>query len=140
MSDHLWQNGSQSNILLQRAIAKYGLDNFSYFVIEFVADNSQLIAVEQKYLDMFPSNLRYNFCPTAGSSLGYKHTADSKAAISDAHKGITYVYDINENLIDSFPSHTAAAEFLGCTRQRVDQLVKSGGRTRKGFRVTDTLS
>jgi hypothetical protein len=67
MCEHLWQNGSQSNLLLQRAIAKHGLENFEFFVIVFVTGKSQLIAEEQKYIDMVPSNLRYNFCPTAGS-------------------------------------------------------------------------
>jgi predicted GIY-YIG superfamily endonuclease len=30
MSDHLWQDGSKSNLLLQRAIAKHGLENFEF--------------------------------------------------------------------------------------------------------------
>jgi group I intron endonuclease len=156
-----------------------------------VTEKALLIKAEQKYLDMVPLNLRYNFCPTAGSSLGYKHTAEALAAISDTLKGNTYrvgsthsaetktaiskaqkgennsffgkshsdatkaalsealkgntnralcvyVYDSKDVLVGSFPSHTEAAAFLGCSRQRVDQLVKSGGRTRKGFRVIST--
>jgi hypothetical protein len=74
------------------------------FVISFVTEKGLLIKEEQqKYMDMVPSNLRYNFCPTAGSSLGYKHTPEARAAIraanSEALKGNTnralsvYIYD-----------------------------------------------
>jgi hypothetical protein len=80
--------------------------------------------------------------------VGSTHSAETKAAIgaanSEALKGNTnralsvYVYDQDNVLVDSFPSHTAAAAFLGCTKQRVSQLVQAGGRTRKGFRVTTT--
>ena len=126
MCEHLWRNEGKSNNHLQSAIALYGLENFEYFVIEFVTDKGLLIKVEQKYLDIVPSNLRYNFCPqkcshhpfrvmpaflwvgeptemlaahashakhalqaflTAGSRLGTNHSAETKAAISEAHKG-----------------------------------------------------
>jgi group I intron endonuclease len=89
MCNHLWQNGSLSNCHLQAAIALYGLENFEYFVIEFVTEKEQLIKEEQKYMDMVPSNQRYNFCPTAGSCLGVVRSAETKAAISNALKGTT---------------------------------------------------
>jgi hypothetical protein len=41
-------------------------------------------------MDMVPSNLRYNFNPIAGSSLGYKHTPEAKAAISEGRLGTTH--------------------------------------------------
>jgi group I intron endonuclease len=89
MCNHLWRNGSLSNSHLQAAIALYGLENFEYFVIEFVTEKEQLIKEEQKYMDMVPSNQRYNFCPTAGSCLGVVRSAETKAAISNALKGTT---------------------------------------------------
>jgi group I intron endonuclease len=163
MCDHLWQNGSLSNSHLQAAIALYGLENFEYFVIEFVTEKELLIKVEQKYLDMVPSNQRYNFSPTAGSCLGVVRSAETKAAISNAIKGTTrsaetkaviseaikgntnnngttlslpvYVYDSNNVLVDSFPSYTAAAKFLGCSQPNVSKLIRSGGITKKGYRV-----
>jgi len=168
------------------------LENFEFFVIEFVTEKELLIKVEQKYLDMVPSNLRYNFCPTAGSRLGTTHSPSTKAAIresmegntnrvgsthspetpegaaisnarkgmthsdatkavmSEAHKGkvfsdehkaaiskahgggITYVYDINDELLGSFPSRRAAAKFLGVTHPAVSKLVDTGRRNIKG--------
>jgi hypothetical protein len=129
--NHLWRNGSVSNSHLQAAIALYGLENFEYFVIEFVTEKGLLIKEEQKYLDMVPSNQRYNFSPTAGSCLGVVCSAETKAAMSEAQKGNTYrlgtthsaetkvaigaalskavyVYDENNVLVDTFPSRTAA--------------------------------
>jgi hypothetical protein len=60
-----------------------------FLVIEFVADKAILITVEQKYIDMIPANLRYNFSPTppGGNCLGVKRSAETKAAISEALKG-----------------------------------------------------
>jgi len=49
-----------------------------------------------------------------------------------------YVYDSENVLVASFPSHTAAAAFLGISQQHVGRLVRNGGRTKKGFRVTST--
>jgi len=70
LQQHL--NGSNSNILLQRAITKYGISNFEFIVVEFVADTSLLTTREQIHLDWLfslSSELRYNICPTAESRL-----------------------------------------------------------------------
>ena len=124
MCEHLWRNEGKSNNHLQSAIALYGLENFEYFVIELVIEKELLIKVEQKYLDIVPSNLRYNFCPTAGSRLGTNHSAETKAAIGAALSNAVYVYDSNNVLVDTFPYHTAAAAFLGYSIPHVGRLVK----------------
>jgi len=84
--------GRDSNIILQRAIEKYGLEAFEFIVVEFVVDTSLLTTREQVHLDWLfsvSSELRYNICPTAESRLGTTHTAESKAAISAAGLGNT---------------------------------------------------
>jgi hypothetical protein len=146
--NHLWRNGSVSNSHLQAAIALYGLENFEYFVIEFVTEKGLLIKEEQKYLDIVPSNLRYNFCPTAGSSLGAVHSAETKAAMSEAHKGkvlsaetkaaisnaqkgntyralCVYVYDSNNVLVDTFPSQSAAIKEYNISKGTIYRLLDS---------------
>jgi hypothetical protein len=50
---------------------------------------------------------------------------------------IVYVYDQEDILVGSYSSHTEAA-FLDCSIRRVGQLVQTGGRTRKGYRVSST--
>lgn len=101
ISDHL--KNRSSNILLQRALAKHGLNNFSLFVLEIkdkpvVTSNltvegaldslknfmSELIVLEQKYLDFFIK--KYNINPAAGTRLGAKHTDETKALIRRVFK------------------------------------------------------
>ena len=80
--DHL--QGKNSNIHLQRAFVKYGLINFTLYILELLANNLSmssieytvvLVPVEQKYL----FNDKYNINPTAGKSIfGAKHTEATK--------------------------------------------------------------
>src|SRR3954452_19683429 len=44
-------NGISSNIHLQHAFKKYGIENFEFIVIEFVEDTSLLTTSEQVHLD-----------------------------------------------------------------------------------------
>jgi group I intron endonuclease len=70
---------------------------------------------------------------------GKTHSAEAKAAISEANKGNTnralsvYVYDQNNILVNEFPSQCAAAAFLGVTLKAVSKLVDTGRRNRKAF-------
>jgi group I intron endonuclease len=107
--DHLYYNNS-SNTHLQAAIALYGLENFEYFVISFVTDKGLLIKEEQKYMDMVPSNLRYNFCPTAGSCLGVVRSAETKAAISAARLGATHSVETKAAISNALKGTTRSAE------------------------------
>lgn len=54
---------NSSNIYLQNAIAKHGLDNFSFFVLELLPENcssyNDLLDLEQKYLDLFVGLTKY---------------------------------------------------------------------------------
>jgi group I intron endonuclease len=184
----------KSNLVLQRSSDKHGWESFSFDIIE-LCDPAVLLEREQVWLNIlfstFASALIYNIArdalaPFTGRThsaetkaaiseamsgenhpyYGKSHSPETKAAMSEAHKGKTlssetprkgggaaisdamkgntnralsvYVYDSENVLVDSFPTYTAAAEFLGVTQGRVSQLVKSGGRTQKGYRVTTT--
>ena len=53
--------------------------------VSLETNKANLLALEQKHLDRLfslPESLRYNFNPTAGSILGYKHTEDTMAKMS----------------------------------------------------------
>jgi group I intron endonuclease len=72
-------NGTKSNVLLQRAIKKYNLQDFIFIVFEY-CDSKELISREQIYLDtLLPE---FNILKKAGSSLGYKHTDEAKTLMS----------------------------------------------------------
>jgi group I intron endonuclease len=70
---------------LTRAIHKYGLNKFSFHIIEYFTgfvqkenfnkNHLQLLALETSYLLKYKPI--YNILPTAGSSVGLKHTAES---------------------------------------------------------------
>src|SRR4051812_49703697 len=99
--DYLVYNNT--NEYLQNAIKKYGLENFTFAVVEF-CDLEVLLQQEQHYLDILFSlsaNLRYNFNPTAGSSLGYKHTEEVRAKISEAKTGKSHTPETLAKMSDS---------------------------------------
>jgi group I intron endonuclease len=72
------------NTKINRAFFKYGYSNFSLHILEY-CDVSVLIEREQYYLDLF--NPEYNINPTAGNSLGFKHSSESKKKMSAAKNG-----------------------------------------------------
>ena len=85
---HLVTNNT--NDYLQNALKKYGLENFTFSVVEF-CDSQVLLQREQHYLDILfslPANLRYNFSPIAGAPIaGRTHTPESKALTSASMTG-----------------------------------------------------
>lgn len=86
--DHI--AGRASNLLLQRAFKKYGLESFSFVVYEFCSyEISGIIEAENKYISYFPFEMLYNLTPAAGSLYGYKHTEEAKAKMK--------LYYINKN-------------------------------------------
>lgn len=107
--EHL--NNRHSNIHLQRAFTKYGLEQFSFSVLEFCASD-ELIRLEQKYIDMVSN--KYNICHTAGSTLGCKHTEESKAKIGAAGLGRTF----SEETMTKFRARKHSEETLVKFRAR----------------------
>lgn len=87
-----WQNhlsalrrGQHDNHHLQHAFDKYGKSAFIFSVLERVEDTSQLIPREQHHIDML--NPEYNISPIAGSTLGRRHSLETRRKISEATKG-----------------------------------------------------
>ena len=63
-------------LVIIRAMKKYGLDNFSLGIKEFCDKNPQIcIDLEQKWIDYYKP--KYNVLTTAGNSLGYKHSIET---------------------------------------------------------------
>ena len=85
----LRKNKSQ-NIKLQNAWNKHGEMAFEFNIIEIVyGDKECLYKREQHYIDLYDSARRgYNILAAAGSSLGYKHTEETRIKLSESHKGI----------------------------------------------------
>lgn len=79
--------GQHHNVYLQRAWDKYGPDAFELSKL-LVCILEDVLLYEQWFLDR--RKPEYNLSPTAGSPLGYRHTDEAKALISEANKGNTY--------------------------------------------------
>ena len=75
---------------LQAAWNKYGAGAFAFSVLEVVPDLGGLLVAEQRWLDHYQAAIRrdcYNFLPTAGSHLGRKRSAETRARLSAANTG-----------------------------------------------------
>ena len=68
---------------LQRSYNEYGSSAFSYKILE-ECKPEECITREQYYLDLYQSfdiNKGYNICPTAGNTLGRKHSEETRLKI-----------------------------------------------------------
>jgi group I intron endonuclease len=70
----------KDNKVINKALLKYGYSNFSFETLEH-CDPSVVIQKEQYYIDLFKPE--YNVSPTAGSTLGYRHSESIKAKIRE---------------------------------------------------------
>jgi len=78
---HQLRNNRHHSIHLQRAWNKYGEDVFIFGVIEIINNLTDLIIIEQKYIDKYKSyddKFGYNICPKAKNNLGSKHQRGRK--------------------------------------------------------------
>lgn len=69
-----WYYKDRLNLVIVRAIKKYGLGNFALVILE-VTKPEDTLPREQYYLDTLEPE--YNILDTAGNSLGYKQTPES---------------------------------------------------------------
>lgn len=86
------KRGNHHAVRMQRSWQKYGPSTFEFVVVEYVPILLQLLEREQYWIDALNAaapNAGFNTSPTAGSSLGVKHSPEHGAAVSAANKGKT---------------------------------------------------
>lgn len=71
-------------MVIYKALLKHGHSNFKLEILEYCA-RADVREREQDYLNKLPHE--YNILAEAGSSLGYRHSEESKAKMSAAKKG-----------------------------------------------------
>ena len=91
----LLRNTAHSNQKLQRAWSKYGEAAFVFKPLLLCAPKN-LLMYEQQCLDGYKPT--YNICKIAGSPLGLKHTAETKAKMSAAHTGRIFSAEHRANI------------------------------------------
>lgn len=80
------KSGTHKNKKLQRSYDKHGKEAFVFEVILF-CDKPSLIMYEQIVIDFFDAvNFGYNIKPQAGSTIGYKHSDETKQKMKESRK------------------------------------------------------
>jgi len=88
------RRGAHTNVHLQRAWDKHGVDAFVFTFVEEVIDERDLVGREQSWLNetrSFERENGYNLSPTAGNTLGFRFTPEQRSALlgkpkSEAHR------------------------------------------------------
>lgn len=83
---------------------KYGHNNFTVLILELVESSdhikTDLLSREQYYIDLLKPILNLN--PTAGSSLGFKHSDETKALLASLRKGKSLSEETKQLLSELF--------------------------------------
>ncbi len=138
------------NMVVYKAISKYGISNFDFDILEY-ADKENIEIIEQSYIDELKPD--YNLSPTAGSNLGYKWTEEQiakKQAYYKTEAGLIHlskvfrkegkwsevrraacpvsvklkVTEISTGVVSEYASIRLAAEVLGVTQQAISKRLK----------------
>jgi group I intron endonuclease len=77
---------------LQKAVNKYGIENFEFNVIETIENpTKELLEDRENYWIQFYDSANpekgYNICPKAGTSLGFKHTEETLKHLKEIKSG-----------------------------------------------------
>ena len=84
-----YQRNKEKNRIIGKAINKYGFDNFDISILEKDVPLDKLDEREQYWMDYYQSydlNIGYNLCSEAGTTRGFKHSEETKQALSQNHK------------------------------------------------------
>lgn len=113
---------SSNNMLISKALIKYGYGNFSLEILEY-CDRSNVLLREQYYLDLFKPE--YNLLKIAGSNLGYIHTENTLAKMRDSRLNLTE--EQKAKVISHLKIHNASSDQVEKSRQRLIDYNKSKG-------------
>ena len=122
------KKGNHHNRYLQRSFNKYGENSFVFEII-FLCSIENLLYYEQKFLDFYVVKNMYNIAPTAGNSLGVKHSKKTKENMRKANLGRKHSEEAkrkmgesqnkkiilyhDNNYIDTFKSMQECSKYVG---------------------------
>jgi len=111
------------SMIIYKALLKHGYSLFKLEILEY-CDVDNIRDREQYYLDTLKPE--YNLLPTAGSSLGFKHSEGSLAKVRkhlaklNAEKGFKVeVLDTKTNTTVVYDSAMKAAKAIGCDKSTI---------------------
>jgi group I intron endonuclease len=115
-------NLNKHNMLIHRALLKYGYSNFKLEILEY-CNRDSVRAREQYYLDNLAHE--YNILPTAGSSLGQNHSESTKQKMSEAAQKAWQDQERREAGLAHLAKVQAAATAAGAAASSKAILVKN---------------
>ena len=123
-----WYATTFPNLLISKAVVKYGLVNFAVLILE-ITDMNDTLKAEQGYLDDFSPE--YNVLKQAGRPVGYTHTEESKAKMRAKWPSRNWgnkveVTDTLTKEVKKYNSYAEAARTLRCRETSIPAYGKSG--------------
>jgi len=113
---------SSSEMLISKALIKYGYSNFTLEIIEYCV-SSNAISREQYYLDLCKPE--YNILKVAGSNLGYIHTENTLVKMRDSR--LNWTEEQKAKVLDHLRIHNSSVDQREKSRQRLIDYNKSKG-------------
>lgn len=116
------RNNKHKNERLQHSWNKHGEVSFEFSILEYVEDKNNLIEREQYWMDFYEvaGDNGYNISPKAGSSLGVKHTAETRKRMSEANIGKKLSAEHCKKISEGNKGRVITAE----TRQKISDAQK----------------
>jgi hypothetical protein len=141
---------SRSKRIIDRALLKYGYSNFMFEILEYCTKDN-VLEREQYYIDLLKPI--YNIVKIAGSTLGYKHSNETKekmknlnisdevrkvrlesiAKASEANKVKVLVVNIKTKEMIEYLSMTEAGKALGVKKETIGDAIKNKRVIHKSF-------
>lgn len=113
---------SSSNMLINKALIKYGYSNFILEVLEY-CDRKDVLVREQYYLDFCKPE--YNILKVAGSILGYIHSENTLAKMRESR--LNWTEEQKEKIRDHLKIHNASEDQRDKSRERMIKYNESKG-------------
>ena len=128
------------------AIKHYGWDNFECEILRDNLTREEADELEIKYVKYYRDelNMAYNLCDGGKSKGIHRNSEEVKRMISKSMKGknvgkkngmygkpsprrlIVYQYDLDKNLVNTYPSISAAANLIGTSASSTSNTLKKG--------------
>ena len=82
-------------MIVDRAIAKYGIDNFLVETIDYADTIDELNEKERKWVEIYDCIVPngYNQCAGGGNTMGYHHKKETKRKMAEKKKGMYFGKD-----------------------------------------------
>lgn len=113
---------STSDMLISKALVKYGYSNFTLDILEY-CNYSDTLLREQYYLDLCKPE--YNLLKIAGSNLGYIHTENTLAKMRESR--LNWTEEQKAKITNHLKNHNSSTDQREKSRQRMIDLNKSKG-------------